>query len=241
VKRWLRPVFSIALLSTCAGQEQKPAEIPSNPAIATVRFECLWEAAVPQDYIITVEALGSARYFSRNPTRPDQPEGSGAFLPDYQMAFTLSPASQDKIFKLAGQANYFNGNFDYKKHAVASSGTKTLTYADPARHFETTYNWSENSVIDELTKLFTGISASIEHGRKLEFRHRYDKLGLEAELKGMEDEAQNHYLAELQVIAPILKSIAEDSSVLNIARQRARQLLAQSKQQAGVKSVKPAQ
>ncbi len=241
MKRWLRPFFAIAFLSACAGQEQKPDEIPRNPTIAAVRFECLWEQAIPQDYIITVEALGSARYFSRNPTRPDIPEGASPFLPDYQITFPISPANQDKIFKLAEQANYFNGNFDYKKHAVAGTGTKTLTYADPARHFETTYNWSENSAVDQLTKLFTGISATIEHGRKLAFLHRFDKLGLEAELKAMEDEAQNHYLSELQVIAPILESIANDSSVLNIARKRALRLLAQSKQEARVKSVKRAQ
>jgi hypothetical protein len=241
VKLWLRAFVALAFLSACAGQEQKPDEIPQNSTIATVRFECLWEAAIPQDYIITVQALSSARYFSRNPTRPDLPEGQSPFLPDYQIAFTISTANQDRIFKLAEEANYFNGNFDYKKHAMANTGAKTLTYADPAHHFETTYNWSENAAIDQLTRLFTGISATIEHGRKLEFRHRYDKLGLEAELKGMEDEAQNHYLAELQVIAPVLEGIANDSTVLNIARQRARRLLAQAKQEAGVKSVKDAQ
>ena len=36
---------------------------------------------------------------------------------------------------------------------------------------------------------------------------------------------ENHNLAELQVIAPALQSIADDSSVMNIARQRAKRLL----------------
>jgi len=44
----------------------------------------------------------------------------------------------------------------------------------------------------------------------------------------MEDAAQSHNLAELQVIAPTLKSIAEDATVLNIARQRAKKLLAKA-------------
>jgi hypothetical protein len=42
----------------------------------------------------------------------------------------------------------------------------------------------------------------------------------------MEEMAQNQSLAEIQVIAPLLQNIANDSSVLNIARQRARRLLA---------------
>jgi hypothetical protein len=212
--------------------------LPDHPAVATIRFECFWEPATPQDYVITVQAPGRARYLSRNPTRPNEPEGQGPD-PDFQIEFTLSPGNQARILRLAEQANFFNGNFDYTKHRVASTGTKTLAYADPVRHFETKYDWSENQAIDQLTQLFQGISSSIEHGRKLQFLRRFDKLGLEAELKSMEDEARRHYLAEMQVIAPTLASIANDSSVLNIARQRARRLLAlagkENGQSAGVK------
>ena len=75
----------------------------------------------------------------------------------------------------------------------------------------------------------SGISTTIEHGRKLQFLHRFDKLGLEDELKGMENAVENHNLAELQIIAPTLKSIADDTTVLNIARQRAKRLLAKAK------------
>jgi len=44
----------------------------------------------------------------------------------------------------------------------------------------------------------------------------------------MEDMAQNHNLAELQAIATTLENIMNDSSVLHVARQRARRLLAQA-------------
>ena len=60
------------------------------------------------------------------------------------------------------------------------------------------------------------------------YLHRFDKLGLEDELKGMEDAAESHNLAELQIIAPTLESIADDTTVLNIARQRAKRLLAKA-------------
>ncbi|HZD92795.1 MAG TPA: hypothetical protein VE133_00990, partial [Candidatus Sulfotelmatobacter sp.] len=107
-----------------------------------------------------------------------------------------------------------------------STGQKTLTYADPARHFETIYDYSENKAINEITSIFQGISNTIEHGRKLQFLRRFDKLGLEAELKDMETAAENHDLCELQLIVPTLETIANDTTVLNIARQRARRLLA---------------
>jgi hypothetical protein len=219
---------SLALALSGAAQNPDPVE---NPPIPTVTFNCLWEAATPQLYTITARSTGSARYVSSNPVRTSDDPAQAAD-PDYTLEFTLSSPGAAKVFDLAKQAKYFDGDFDYKKHGVANTGAKTLTYADLARHFQTTYNWSENAAIDQLTSFFQGISGTIEHGRKLQFLHRYDKLGLEAQLKGMEDEAQSHYLAELQIIAPVLESIANDSGVMNIARQRARRLLQRAKAEA---------
>jgi hypothetical protein len=216
--------FCPALLA----QNPDPVE---NPAIPTVTFNVLWEAATPQLFTVTARSTGSAHYVSSNPARKSDDPAQAAD-PDYTLEFTLSSPGAAKVFALATQARYFDGDFDFKKHSVANTGAKTLTYADLKRHFQTTYNWSENAAIDQLTSYFQGISATIEHGRKLQFLHRYDKLGLEAHLKGMEDEAQRNYLTELQIIGPILESIADDSSVMNIARQRARRLLQRANDEA---------
>jgi hypothetical protein len=196
-----------------------------NPALPTITFDRVWEAYKPQNVTITVQSTGSTRYVSRNPFTP--PDQAGAD-PDYLLDFTLSSRNQKKLFDDAREANYFNGDFSYKKHAVASTGKKTLTYSDPVRHFTTTYDYSENKAIEEITNLFSGISNTIEHGRKLVYLHRFDKLGLEDELKAMEDAAESHNLAELKIIAPTLKSIADDATVLNIARQRAKKMLAKA-------------
>jgi hypothetical protein len=196
-----------------------------NPALPTITFDRVWEAYKPQNVTITVQSTGSTRYVSRNPFTP--PDQAGAD-PDYLLDFTLSSRNQKKLFDDAREANYFNGDFSYKKHAVASTGKKTLTYSDPVRHFTTTYDYSENKAIEEITNLFSGISNTIEHGRKLVYLHRFDKLGLEDELKGMENAAESHNLAELQIIAPTLKSIADDATVLNIARRRAKKMLAKA-------------
>jgi hypothetical protein len=44
----------------------------------------------------------------------------------------------------------------------------------------------------------------------------------------MESALESHNLAELQIIAPTLESIANDPAILNIARQRAKRLLAKA-------------
>jgi hypothetical protein len=215
----------IVFLLTLAALALLGLDAPQNPTLPTITFDRIWEAYKPQDVTITVQSTGSAKYLSRNPFTP--PDQTGAD-PDYMLDFTVSTRNQKRLFRDAREANYFNGDFSYKKHVVASTGKKTLTYSDPVRHFSTTYDYSDNKVIEEITSIFSGISNTIEHGRKLVYLHRFDKLGLEEELKGMESAAEGHNLAEIQIIAPTLKSIADDSKVLNIARQRAKRLLAKA-------------
>jgi len=219
--------FLLFVIILCApGSPQNATQAP-NPAGATITFDCFWQPATPQHYIIVVPDTGNARYVSQSAQQT--PDANGVPDEDYQLEFANSPALRARIFHLAEQAGYFNGDFDFKKHAIANTGNKTLTYKDATRNFTTVYNWSENTAIDQLTRIFHGISTTIEHGRKLKFLRRFDKLGLEAELKGMERQVEIHELADLQIIATVLENIANDTSVLNIARQRARRLLEQSK------------
>ncbi|HET9839289.1 MAG TPA: hypothetical protein VFR84_13730 [Candidatus Angelobacter sp.] len=198
---------------------------PQNPVVPTITYDRVWEAYTPQNISITVQSTGTTKYLSRNPAKPREEQETD---PDFTLEFTMSAGNREKLFRDAKEANYFEGDFAFKKHVVSSTGKKTLTYADPARHFETVYDYSESRAIAEITNIFQGISNTIEHGRKLQYLRRFDKLGLEDELRGMEAMAENNYLAELQLIAPTLENIANDPAILNIARQRARRLLARS-------------
>lgn len=199
------------------------SQSPDGPSSSSVTFERVWEPITPQRVTITVAADGHTKYISHSDAKP--PDITEA--DDYKSEFTVTPACKDKIFRATKDANYFEGDFSYKKR-VASTGKKTLTYADSTHHSNTTYDYSEDKAIQELTNIFDGISNTVEYGRKLEFKHHYDKLGLEDELKGMEAAQASHSLAQLQIIASTLESIVEDSSVLNIARQRAKRLLAKA-------------
>jgi len=203
---------------------------PDNPAIATVTYTFDWPSIQPHHYSIAVDSTGRAAYESLTAegTAAQSVEGE-----PYNVKFTVSEATRNRIFELAKQLNYFNGNFDFKKHKVAMSGTKTLAFADADKHFQTTYNWSENPAIQELTDLFSGISNTEESGQRLEQLRRFDKLGLNQELQRMEDLSKTHGLAEVQSIAPILQELASDPAIMNIARQRAQRLLRLAQQQAG--------
>lgn len=204
----------------------------SGPA-AAITFTRDWPKGQPPYYSIVVRANGSAEYVSQaappfNDLQNAQAAGSDS--PDsatqpYSTGFTLGLAATQRIFSLAQQANFFNGSFNYDRHKVADTGKKTLAYSDGSRSFQTSYNWSENNAIDNLTHTFEGISLTLESGEQLRHLMRFDKLGLNAQLAGMEQAAGAGEMREIQLIAPVLNEIASDSAYMHIAQQRARHLL----------------
>jgi hypothetical protein len=220
----LTTVFS--LLAACAALHAQAPQLEPNPAKSpvapTVTFTFDWAGVEPHRYVISVDSGGNAVY--RSWTADPGSEQSSAVDP-YGLKFAVSGAARDRIFALALQLNYFNGDFEYRKHRVASTGDKTLAYADPDKQYATRYNWSENAGISELTAFFQGMSATIEAGRRLERLYRFERLGLDEELKNLERLASERQATELQLIAPILEQLAQDPAVLNIARQRARHIL----------------
>lgn len=214
-------IFLLLLVSASFAQapDSKSAESKSEPKdAASVTFTLDWQAAQPSHYSIKVDSDGHAGYESLASAATD-PEDM------YRSQFVMTPALRDRIFALSQQVNYFDGQFDYTKSKIANTGKKTLEYTDSSKRHETSYNWSENPAIQELTDIFYGISNTLEYGKKLAFMKRFDRLGLPDELQNMVRMHSEGHLLELQTITPLLQQIAQDPSLMNLARQRARQLI----------------
>jgi len=217
---WGLAARMLMLLSLAPGgwaQSATPDPGSTPTAVATVTFTLDWPEAKPPHYSITADFTGHATFTvvddQKDPAEP------------YTREFTLSDATRQRIFAAAKALDYFRGQFDFTKHVIAFTGRKTLAYSDPGRRFQTTYNWSENTQVMDLTHLFQAIENTLDSGRKLEYLRRFDRLGLNAELRAMEEAAKDDYLAEVQAIAPLLRKIADDPNVMDLARQRARRLL----------------
>ena len=147
-------------------------------------------------------------------------------MPRYPVLLSLLLAlPAQRIFALTRALDYFQGDWDFKKHRIADTGRKTLLYSDSAGTHQTTYNWSENHALQEQTDTFQGIANTQEAAHELTRLRRYDRLGLNHQLERMEDMAKSGWLRELQVIAPLLEQLANDPEIMHIARQRARHLL----------------
>jgi hypothetical protein len=183
-----------------------------------VSFSLELAGAVPPYYSISVESTGNAAYRS-SPVAGDM-EGD-----PYITKFVVSQAARTRIFDLAKKLHYFKGDYEYHKGRLANTGAKTLYYTDQKTNNSTTYNYSSNQDIQELTKLFQGISTTLEFGRRLQYYYDHQKLGLDDELKRMDQMADEGQLDELQAVSPILQKIADDPQVMHIDKQHAQHLL----------------
>lgn len=200
----------LAFSAACWGQSKT----------ATVSFTLDFPGADPAHYGISVASDGHASYVSDGKVAKDAESDQ-----PYGLEFTVSQPYVDHIFELARQAHYFEGNIDSKKKNIASTGDKILTYRDAQKNTVANYNYSPVPAVQELTSLFQNLSTTLEFGHRLEYDYHYQKLALDEETKAMEDAAARGGLVELAAIAPILRKIADDPSVINHVRARIEQLL----------------
>lgn len=224
IRRPLLVVCLAAMLPVSAAA-QKPDLAPWDPGLEppllpTVIFTYDFPGVDPDHYALAVNSVGSAAYESRG-VAPI----SGEPREPYMLKFTFSAENLERVFILLRKLDYFDGDFDLKRGRVARMGIKTLIYQDGARRVQTSFNWSENPHARELASLLQSVSATMEFGRKLRHLRRFDKLGLDAELRQMEKFAKAGRLAEGHVLIPILREIAADAAVMRMARDRAQRLL----------------
>ena len=222
MKRALIGVAGVVLAAMPLLAAQAPDLTPQaqeNPA-PTIIFEFELPQSSPSHYAITVDSLGRAAYRSE-PVPADKVEGD-----PFLTSFVMNNPVRDHIFELAKELDYFkNNDFDFKGK-VANMGAKTLIYRDGGQEYRSSYNYTTNVKVQELTKLFQGISATLEFARRLERLHRFEPLGLDAELKSLDTEQKAGHLEQAQLLQPVLSSIIADHAVMNVTRRRAESILA---------------
>jgi hypothetical protein len=225
---WLKFLLGFGLLwALCATAQVVHQVTPvDSPAGSYVTFKFDWDQGRPWlKYSIAVDDAGHTHF--EGVGNPIESGDSDAFSQD----FVMTDANRQKIFELAAKLDYFEGNLEAKQKNIAKTGQKTLAYhgrapasGQPIAH-SSTYNFSTNSDVQELTRLFQAIASTLDYGRKLEFQSRFDKLGMDARLRDLQDMQASHYIEELQAIGPILQKIADDPNMMHINRVTAKQLL----------------
>ncbi len=212
-------LFAVLLLAV-----QTPVLHPNAPdetKLPVVSFDFVLPGADPGHYSLAIDSIGRAAYLSE-----DVPAAGAKPGEPYTVKYVISGPTRARIFQLAEALNHFHGDFEFHGGKVANMGAKTFTWRNGDKQSSTTFNYSTNPRLQELTALFQEMATTFEHGRRLQYLLRFDKLGLDAELKAMQDDAGRNALPELQVLEPTLQKLAGDSALMHITRMRAQKLLA---------------
>jgi hypothetical protein len=118
-----------------------------------------------------------------------------------------------------------------KAKNIADTGKKTLSYKGSDGQGSCLYNYSESKGVTQLTDLFQAIAFTMDEGRKLEFMHRFDRLGLYSEIDILNREINDKRALEVGNIAPALQAIIADEDLMQKVRERAARLLAEAGEQ----------
>jgi hypothetical protein len=212
----------------------QPVSSTDPPAVLQGQVSFQFERAglpVPR-YTLEIHEDGSGRYQADEAASlPSQSSSAAQYVGGKHIdrAITLSPTTVAKIFKQVRSLDYFNITCTSKAKNIADTGKKTLTYVGPDGRGSCVYNYSDNKNVTALADMFLAIAFTIDEGRRLEFFHRYDRLGLDEEMTTLGHEADEGRALELGTIAPTLMSIESDTAVIQRVRLRAGKLLEQSK------------
>jgi hypothetical protein len=218
-------IFSVILFSSLLADSQTEVQAP-----AVVIFTLDFPASQPQRYSIRIPSDGSAHYQSSGRVSAESDETNSQDNDSdsndtFDFDFAVTAETRQRIFDLAAKAGYFQRDVDSHHKGLAFTGKKTLSYKDAQRSGESTYNYSSNPAVQELTDLMQGVAATLEFGHRLQYDRRYQKLALDDELKRMEELARSNQLRDVAAIQPILDQIIADQSVINVTRARAQRLL----------------
>jgi hypothetical protein len=211
-----------------AGQTAAPA--PDTPAAKPAETSFQFDRTglpVPR-FTLQIREDGSGHYQADQAEQPATANSMrGQAAQHIDRSINLTRGTVAKIFKAARAANYFNIECASKAKNIADTGKKTLSYTGPDGSGSCTYNYSENKTVDTLTNTFLAIAFTMDEGRRLEFLHRYDRLGLDAEMISLSQEVDAGRALELGTIASTLALIADDNAVIQRVRLRAQKMLEQ--------------
>ena len=218
---------TLILLAGTSGLAQQPEPPPPTSPPAQVSFHFDRPGLAVPKFTLTVNEDGSGRY-EADQVFPAQPGSDTPSTQHIDRKLTLSLATTVRIFATARALNRFNMTCASPAKNIADTGAKTLRYTGEGGDGTCVYNYSQDKRVTMLTDLFLAIAVTLDIGRKLEFDHRFDRLGLDATTAMLVDEVEAGRAAELGTIYTTLKSIAQDSELLERVRLRAEKLLRQA-------------
>jgi len=209
-----RTVLLLALTLALAGIGLPSRLGAEEASTARLTFIKVFKGSQPEYTRISVEDNGAATCQGGSAEGPDEPE-----------TVQLSSELTTQLFSLAAELNFFRGLTLDTGQRVAYMGTKTFIYEKGGERNEVSYNYTQNATAEKLSALFEGLGRGRYLIHQLEHRLVFDRLGLMETLGAFERDLNAGRLVDLQQFIPVLKKIADDARLMQLARSRAQDLL----------------
>jgi hypothetical protein len=221
ITRMLQVLVVAVALQQSATPGNVPGEVLTKDVVigtaGVVSFTFTWPEAPNPHWSIEVYEDGTGRY--------DRLEGNAKASAQTRRNITLSKPTLDRV--RAPYKTVASGNCETRLKHLAQTGEKHIAYtmAGSDAWSSCTFNYSDDKSLMSAAEAFQAIAETMQTGEMLEHTHRFDRLGLDAQLVSLTAEAKDGRAIELQNIAPVLRAIVDDDRVIDRARRMAARLL----------------
>jgi hypothetical protein len=213
-------VLAAALLSLPASSQTAPVPVPvfqidfSNPSLS------------PSRWTLTLHPDGSGHFLSERGSAPAA-DSQTLNAPNVDRDIRLSAEFAQRVFQTARHQQRFSGKCE-SRMKVAFQGWKKLSYSGPDGQGSCEFNYSQDKEIQALGDSLEAVATTILEGARLETLLQYDRLGLDRETEYLAEAAGDGQAQQLCAIRGILERLADDPSVMERVRKRARELLSRA-------------
>jgi hypothetical protein len=179
----------------------------------------------PSQWTLTLRPDGTGHFRSQAGKPPDHATQEIA-PPAVDREIQVSAAYARRVFAAAARHRWFHEACE-SHLKVAFQGWKTLTYTGPQGQGSCTFNYSKDKEIQDLGDSLEAVAETILEGARMELLLQHDRLGLDAEMDFLVEAVGDGRAQQVCVIREILDRLAQDETVLERVRKRARMLLEQ--------------
>ena len=181
---------------------------------ARLTFIKKFPGSQPEYIHVQVKENGEAVYQGGTIAEPEEPE-----------SFQLSDKTTAELFRLAAELEYFLGlTLDVSK-PVARMGEKTFVYEKGPDRREVKFNFTHNESGKDLQQLFENIARGRHLLWELDYRARFDRLGVPEVLRQFDAALTDGKLVDEEEFIPILEKVADNARLMKLARSHARRLI----------------
>lgn len=206
----------LAPLACFASQEAAASGQAGLPQGATITFTKIFKSSYPEYVEVKVNETGEGTFDIRQLDESPNPQ-----------PLNVGSELAQKVFRLAAQLHDFQGVQLEARRRIANLGQKTLRYDKGSESYEATFNYTENEPANQLLNIFEGIAREEGDISDLQRTMRYDRLGVNDVLTQVQSDYKQKLLPEPNQLLPALDAIAKNDQIINIARDKARNLAGQ--------------